>query len=146
MYTRATCRHEVRRRSRAFSSGSNSGGGVRTPIGALHDKDSLPPLHFLCKVKQFPGPLWAGCNDYGTRFDLRSKLLLLKQRSLFWLFVGRQLHKAAAKVAGMLYFHEKWRGGKVAASVLRLLRWRVAVLCNSSAAARISYLYPHQES
>lgn len=86
MDTRATCRHEVRRRSRAPRTGG------RTPIGALHDKDSLPPLHFLCKVKQFSFFFLnekKGCNDYGTRFDLRSKLLLLKQRSLFWLFILR---------------------------------------------------------
>jgi len=58
MHTLATCRHELWRHSYARLLPPLPPGGV-VVVGVLdgnsplHDKDSFPPLHSLCKVKQF---------------------------------------------------------------------------------------------
>lgn len=91
----------------ALSLLSPSWGGEKERVGGLddnfplHDKDSFPPLHSLCKVKQFYCnrgaaaeslgvhslfspllcPLDVNTTDCGTKFDLRSMWVLLNPRN-----------------------------------------------------------------
>jgi len=77
------------------------------------DKESCLSLHFLCRVKQTAPPA-APATDCGTRFNLRSMCVLLKQRASLRMPLGlpprARRHGGGAGsglVRGELAFHEK---------------------------------------
>lgn len=175
MHTLATCRHELWRHSYARLLPPLPPGGV-VVVGVLdgnsplHDKDSFPPLHSLCKVKQFycnrggggfPPLLGVTTTDCGTKFDLRSMWVLLNQRnrlrfsqyhflSLF-LFLSLQKGRGGLRRRiwydglGKEYFHEKWSGWKILSffflSLLKNEKERIVTLMCFCRCALFSFFF-----